>query len=94
MLSELGYLSMEKADMLRTDISFDDMEKSRSRLRELVRVMPSQFLHCCRLIAVCPVGVQAAMMVRYTLSMSSNDCGGRSEYTVCTVVRVVLTPWI
>ncbi|ELR15492.1 uncharacterized protein ACA1_067270, partial [Acanthamoeba castellanii str. Neff] len=51
---------MEKADMLRTDISFDDMEKSRSRLRELVR---------------------AAMMVRYTLSMSSNDCGGRSEYT-------------
>lgn len=58
MLSELGYLSMEKADMLRTDISFDDMEKSRSRLREL-----------------------AAMMVRYTLSMSSNDCGGRSEYT-------------
>lgn len=56
-LSELGYLSMGQADMLRTDTSFDEMEKYRFQLREL-----------------------AAMMVRYTLSMSSDDCGGRSEY--------------
>jgi hypothetical protein len=39
-LSELGYLSMGQADMLRTDTSFDEMEKYRFQLRELVHNMP------------------------------------------------------
>jgi hypothetical protein len=41
-LSELGYLSMGQADMLRTDTSIDEMEKNRVRLRELVRVASSR----------------------------------------------------
>ncbi len=81
MLSELGYLSMGQADMLRTDTSFDEMEKYRFQLRELVHNKPP-FSPDWRMETLTVPPGQAAMMVRYTLSMSSDDCGGRSEYAV------------